>query len=188
MTATSTNERNGVNVDQLVQTIEAIKGQPEIAKFEFRAHTTWEGGGRSRTEIQGFHGALQEDTSREQPFVLVGDEPPVLLGHNAGANAVETLLHALSSCLAVGFVYNAAARGIEVRSLDFDLEGDLDLRGFLGLSETVRPGYEGIRVRYRVEADAPREELVALCDYVQRTSPVLDIVRNPVPVTVELAS
>jgi len=178
--------RNGINVDQLVQTIEAIQGQPEIAKFQFRARTSWEGGGRSRTEIQGFHGALQEDTSREQPFVLIGDEPPVLLGKNAGPNAVEAVLHALASCLTVGFIYNAAARGIEVRSLDFELEGDLDLHAFLGLSKTVRPGYNGIRIRYRVDADAPREQLEELCDYVQSTSPVLDIVRNPVPVSVEL--
>lgn len=185
---TTTTERNGVNVDQLVQTIEAVKDRPEIAKFQFRAHTTWEGGARSRTEIQGLHGALQEDTSREEPFVVIGDEPPVLLGHNAGPNAVESVLQALAGCLTVGFVYNAAARGIEVRSLDFDLEGDLDLHAFLGLSEDSRAGYEGIRVRYHVDADAPREQLEELCEYVQRTSPVLDIIRNPVPVNVELVA
>lgn len=186
MTAPTTTERNGVNVDQLVGTINAIKAQPEIAKFRFRAHSTWKGGGRTDTSIQGFYGALQEDTSRNDPFVLVGDEPPVLLGANAGPNAPEVLLHALASCLSVGFIYNAAARGIEVRSLDFDLEGDLDLLGFLGLSDTVRPGYNGVRVRYRVDADASREELEALCDYVQGTSPLLDIIRNPVPVSIEL--
>jgi len=183
----TTTAPNGINVDQLVQTIEAIKDRPEIAQFQFRAHTTWEGGGRSHTEIQGFHGAMQEDTSRSQPFVMVGDEPPVLLGSNAGPNAVEALLHALASCLTVGFVYNAAARGIDVRSLYFDLEGDLDLHAFLGLSDTVRPGYQAIRVRYHVDADASHDQLTELCDYVQRTSPVLDIVRNPVPVEVELA-
>jgi len=179
--------RNGIDVTQLVDTIEAIKKQPDLAKFQFRSHTTWEGGGRSRTQIKGFYGAGQEDTSREAPIELVGDEPPVLLGQNAGANAVEAVLHALASCLSVGFVYNAAAMGIEVSSLDFDLEGDLDLRAFLGLTDEVRPGYSGIRLTYRVTADAPREKLEELCEYVQRTSPVLDIIRNPVPVTVELA-
>lgn len=186
MATPTTTIRNGVNVDQLVQTVEAIQGQPEIAKFRFRARSRWEGGGRSRTEIQGFHGALQEDSSRQEPFVLIGDEPPVLLGENAGPNAVEAVLQAIASCLTVGFIYNAAARGIEVRGLEFELEGDLDLHGFLGLSQTVRPGYSGIRVRYRVDAAAPREQLEELCDYVQSTSPVLDIVRNPVPVEVEL--
>jgi uncharacterized OsmC-like protein len=86
----------------------------------------------------------------------------------------------------VGFIYNAAAQGIEVEGLKFDMEGDLDLRAFLGLSEEVRPGYEGIRLIYQVKSDAPREKIVELCNYVQKTSPVLDIIRNPVPVTVSL--
>jgi uncharacterized OsmC-like protein len=178
---------NGVNVDQLVGTVNAIKANPALARFTFRASTEWAGGGRSRTCIQGFYGAGAEDTSRAQPFVLDGDEPPVLLGQNAGPNAVEAVLHALASCLAVGFVYNAAAQGIRIDALSFDLEGDLDLRAFLGLSDAVRPGYEGIRLTYRVKADAPREKLEALCDYVQKTSPVLDLLRNPVPVTIAMA-
>jgi len=179
---------NGVNVQQLIDTVNAVKGNPEIARFRFRAETDWVEGGHSRTEIQGFYGAGQEDTSRARPFVLEGDEPPVLLGTNAGPNAVEAVLHALASCLAVGFIYNAAARGIKVESLGFRLEGDLDLHAFLGLSETMRPGYENIKVTYRVKADASRERIVELCDYVQKTSPVLDIIRNPVPVTVSLES
>jgi len=178
---------NGVNVDQLVATVQAIQEKPEIARFQFRAQNEWIDGGHSRTTIQGFYGAGQEDESRSQPFVLEGDEPPVLLGGNAGPNAVEAILHALASCLAVGFVYNAAAQGITVESLNFDLEGDLDLQAFLGLSEDVRPGFENIRLTYRVKSDAPREKIEALCDYVQRTSPVLDMLRNPVPVSVALA-
>jgi uncharacterized OsmC-like protein len=179
---------NEVDVEQLVGTIGAIKENPDLARFTFRARTEWQGGGHSRTEIRGFYGAGSEDASREHPFVLEGDEPPVLLGTNRGPNAVEAVLHALASCLAVGFVYNAAAQGIEVRSLSFDLEGNLDLHGFLGLSQEVRPGYQGVRVAYRVDADAPREKLVELCEYVQRTSPVLDILRNPVPVRIDLVS
>ena len=177
---------NGVNVDQLVGTVTAVKENPEIARFQFRAHTNWVDGGQSRTTIQSFYGAGQEDASRTEPFVLEGDEPPVLLGGNRGPNAVEAVLHALASCLAVGFIYNAAAQGIKVDALDFDLEGDLDLQGFLGLSEQVRPGYEGVSVTYRVKSDAPREKIEELCTYVQKTSPVLDIIRNPVPVTVRL--
>ncbi len=186
--ATDTQNRNGVNVTQLVGTIDLIKQQPELAQFKFRAHTSWQGGGRSQTTIQKFYGAGQEDASRQAAFTLIGDEPAVLLGQNAGPNAVEAVLHAIASCLTVGFIYNAAALGIEVRSLEYDLEGDLDLRGFLGLSEEVRPGYSGISVRYYVDTDAPREKVEELCAYVQKTSPVLDIVRNPVPVTVVLAS
>jgi uncharacterized OsmC-like protein len=177
---------NGVNVDQLLTTVNAVQQDPEIARFQFRAHNEWIGGGQSRTSIQGFYGARQEDITRTRPFILQGDEPPVLLGGNAGPNAVEAVLHALASCLAVGFAYNAAAQGINVESLEFDLLGDLDLRAFLGLSKDVRPGYEGIRLTYRVKSDAPKEKIVALCDYVQKTSPVMDIIRNPVPVTISL--
>ncbi|MDR7476307.1 MAG: OsmC family protein, partial [Armatimonadota bacterium] len=128
---------NGVDVGQLVATVEAIKANPDLARFTFRATSEWVTGGRSRTEIRGLYGAGQEDTSRARPFVLEGDEPPVLLGTNAAPNAVEAVLHALASCLAVGFIYNAAARGIKVERLQFALEGDLDLRGFLGLSDRV---------------------------------------------------
>ena len=177
---------NGVNVDQLIGTINAIKANPDLAHFKFRAKNEWVNGGHSRTSIQSFFGAGQEDTSRDKPFVLEGDEPPVLLGANAGPNAVEAVLHALASCLAVGFVYNAAAQGIKIESLEFDLEGDLDLHAFLGLSDQVRPGYDNISLSYRVKSDAPREKIEALCNYVQKTSPVLDIIRNPVPVTVSL--
>ncbi|HSJ54057.1 MAG TPA: OsmC family protein [Anaerolineae bacterium] len=186
MTNQRAGQPNGVNVEQLVATMDAIRRNPELARFRFRAHNAWIDGGHSRTTIQGFYGAGQEDTSRTKPHILEGDEPAVLLGSNAGANAVEAVLHALASCLAVGFVYNAAAQGINVESLSFDLEGELDLRGFLGLSRDVRPGYEGIRLTYRVRSDAPREKVEALCEYVQQTSPVLDMLRNPVPVKVQL--
>jgi uncharacterized OsmC-like protein len=177
---------NGVNVDQLVGTIDAIKENTGLARCKFRAETEWISGGHSRTKIQSFHAAGQEDTTRTQPFILEGDEPPVLLGENHGPNAVESVLHALASCLAVGFVYNAAAMGIRVESLSFKLVGDLDLHAFLGLSEKSRPGYENIKLTYRVKSDASREKIVELCNYVQKTSPVLDIIRNPVPVTVAL--
>jgi len=177
---------NGVNVDQLVGTIEAIKGDPAIAKFQFRAETKWINGGHCETKIKSFYGAKAEDTSRSKPLVIVGDEPSVLLGEGHGANAVEAVLHAMASCLCVGLVYNAAALGISISFLDFSLEGNIDLHCFLGLSETIRPGYENIKMEIRIKADAPKEKLEELCSYAQKTSPVLDMIRNPVPVTVEL--
>ena len=179
---------HGVDVDQLQETIAHIESEPELARFTFRATSEWEHGARTRTEITSFHGAGKE--SGERSFVLEGDEPDVLLGSNTAPNAVETLLHALASCLAVGFAYNAAAQGIEVEALDFELEGDLDLRSFLGMVEPdrLRPGYDSIDVRYRVKADAPRDKLEELCSYVQRTSPVMDALRNPVNVSVSMQS
>lgn len=188
MTTQISTKLNGVDLDQLIGTINVIKETPEVAQFTFRAHNEWVNGGHSRTDIQDFYGAIQEDSSRSEPFVIEGDEPPVLLGENHGPNAVEMILHALASCLAVGFVYNAAAQGITVESLEFDLEGDINLHGFLGLAQDVRPGYENITLTYHVKSDAPREKILELCEYVQKTSPVLDIIRNPVPVTVSLTN
>jgi uncharacterized OsmC-like protein len=176
---------NGVNVAQLVETIDLIKNRPELARFTFRSETEWESGGRTRTRITDFYGAGQ-DMQHGRSIEIVGDEPPVLLGGDTAANAVEAVLHALGSCLAVGFAYNAAAQGIEIRELRFRGEGDLDLHGFLGLREDVRPGFDRIRFTVSVDADAPRETLDELADYVQRTSPVLDIIRNPVPVSVKV--
>ncbi len=178
---------NGVDVAQLQETVGAIQQDPSLAEFRFRAHNRWEHGGHSRTEIRSFYGAGQEDDSRTQTFVIEGDEPPVLLGGNQAPNAVEAVLHALASCLAVGFAYNAAAKGIEVRDLEFELEGDLNLHGFLGLSDQVRAGYSDIRVTYTVDCDADEQTVAELCEYVQRTSPVMDILRNPVDVEVRRA-
>jgi uncharacterized OsmC-like protein len=177
---------NGVNVEQLLATIEAVKGDPDIALFKFRSNTQWIKGGNSRTQIKGFYGAKQEDTSRSKPFILEGDEPPVLLGENHGANAVEAVLHALASCFAVGIVYNAAAMDIKVNALNIAIEGELDLHAFLGLSESLRPGYKQLIVKINLDANTSREKLDELLAYVQKTSPVLDIIRNPVPVTLEL--
>lgn len=184
--ATATQTINGVDLQRLTATIGAIEQQPDLAQFEFRSRTRWEGGARSTTTIDAFYGAGSEQ-QRTRTHTLAGDEPEVLLGDDSAPNAVEMVLAALSSCLAVGYAYNAAARGIEIEELTFEVEGDLDLRSFVGL-EGVRPGYEAIRVRYQVKSPASREQLVELCDYVQQTSPVLDIVTNRVPVTVDLVA
>ncbi len=177
---------NGIDTDQLVATVNAIKENPDIARFQFRTDTEWVSGGHSRSSAQGFFGAGTEDGSRKKPFIIEGDEPPVLLGSNTGPNAVEAILASIGSCLAVGFVYNAAAQGIKVKSLKFTIKGDIDLHGFLGLSEEIRPGYQNISVSYKINSDAPREKIEELCEYVQRTSPVLDMIRNGLPVSVTL--
>jgi uncharacterized OsmC-like protein len=181
----TTQTRNGVNVEQLVDTINLIQENPDLAKFEFRTRSQWEGGGRSLTTIEGYYGA-GEERPHQRTHILVGDEPDVLLGQDSGPNALETVLAALASCLAVGYAYNAAARGIEIEDLTFELDGKLDLHAFLGLSEDTRPGFESVRVRWSVDSPASRDELIELCEYVQKTSPVLDIIANRVPVSVEL--
>jgi uncharacterized OsmC-like protein len=185
-TQTNTTTLNGVNVEQLIGTITHIKEQPDLAKFQFRAKNEWIDGAHSRTTIHTFYGAGQEHRNESEPFVMESDEPHVLLGENKAPNAVESVLHALASCIGVGFIYNAAAQNIKVEELEMNLEGTIDLHGFLGLSDSRRPGYDNINLTYRVKSDAPEEELKELCSYVQKTSPVLDIIKNPVPVSINM--
>lgn len=176
---------NGVDVQNLVATIEAVKNDPALAEFQFRASTKWHSGAHVRTHIQGFHGVKQEDQSRQQPFVLEGDEPPVLLGSNQGANAVELLLAGLTACLSVGIAYNAAARGIVIEAMRLDVTGDIDLHGFLGLSETIRAGCHVIDIACHIKSDASDSAIADLLEHVQKTSPVTDMVRHPTPVHVK---
>ncbi|WP_306533745.1 OsmC family protein [Geobacter sp.] len=178
-------EVNGVNVDQLLATIEQIKMKPEIAKFKFRATNRWVGGTHNQATIKDFYGACAEDDSR-QPMVFDLDEPPVLLGGNRGANPVEYLLAALSGCLTTSLVAHAAARGIAVRGVSSRYEGDLDLRGFLGLSEDVKVGFETIRVYFTIDADLSDEQKEELIRMAQKYSPVFNTIANPVPVSVQL--
>lgn len=183
----TTTMRHGVDVDRLVQTIDAIKGDAGVASFTFRATTTWESGGAAVGEISGFRHMGQE-TPHARTHVLRGDEPDVLLGQDEGPNAVELVLAALGFCYSVGFAYNAAAMGIDLQELSYDVEGDLDLRNFVGVEDGPRPGFTQIRVKGHAKAsNATQEQLEELCRYVQRTSPVGDIISNPVPVSVSLS-
>lgn len=177
---------NGVNVDRLVETVEAVENTLSLAKFQFRAQNRWIRGGHNRTTVKDFYGAGQEDTSRKQAFVFDKDEPDVLLGEDKGANPVEYVLAALAGCLTTSLVYHAAAQGIRIDEVESRYEGDLDLRGFLGLDEKVRNGYQNLRVTFRVKGDAPQEKLEELVQLAQRRSPVFDIVSHPVPVSVQV--
>jgi uncharacterized OsmC-like protein len=176
---------NGVNVTQLFGAIELISGNAEIARFQFRNRNKWIDGGLNRSSIDGFYGALEEQ-KRKTPFVLDNDEPPVLLGEDRGANPVEQVLHGLAGCITTTLVYHAAAKGIKIDEMETSFEGDLDLRGLLGLPGAKRNGYEEIRVRVKVKADASREEIEELVKLAERRSPVYDIVTNPVPVKVSI--
>lgn len=186
MAKTEQTTMNGVNLDQLFDTIKVIKETPSLAKFTFRAANQWINGGHNRTTIKDFYGAGQEDTSRQTPFVMDNDEPAVLLGQDRGANPVEYVFHALAGCLTTSLVYHAAAQGIRIEEVESRFEGDLDLHGFLGLSDQVRNGYDNIRVTFKIKADAPEEKLEELIKLAQQRSPVFDIVSNPTPVSVRL--
>lgn len=173
---------NGVDVTALADTIDAIKGNVEIAKFNFRLTNKWIGGDKNRSTIREFTGALAEQREGVQAFIADNGEHPVLLGHDEAPNPVEWLLHALIGCMTTTTAYHAAARGIEVSAIDSQIEGDLDLRGFLGLSADVRKGYSAIRVRMRVKTKAD----AATIKEITAMSPVHDVVSRSVPVSVQI--
>lgn len=176
---------NGVNVDQLFKTIEMIKENPEIARFKFRATNKWINGTHCRGTIKDFYGAMQEDDTRP-PMHYDMDEPPVLLGNNEGRNPVEYLLVALSGCLTTTLIAHSSARGIEIRGVRSRYEGDLDLRGFLGLSEEVPVGYQNIRVYFTIDADVSEEKKLEMIKMAQKYSPVFNTVTRVTPVSVHL--
>ena len=179
---TTANVKNGVNVDQLVETIGHIQQQPELAKFEFRAKNNWIDGGHCVSSIKSFYGAGQEDTSRQETFTMECSHPQVLLGEDEAATPPETVLHALASCLTGAMVYHAAANGINIDSAESSVKAGADLHGFLGLDPEVRTGFDGITVSLKVKSDASEEQLMNLAKF----SPVFDIVTNPTPVKLEI--
>ncbi len=176
---------NGLDVQAAISTVAALKADRSLAHFQFRVRNRWKNGTENRSTIQDFYGAGREDKSRRQAFEYVHDEPPILLGSNAGANPGEFLLHALAGCITTTLVLHATARGITLRELSTEIQGDLDVRGALGLDETVPPEFEKIRVRLQVEADCPDEELEDLIAFAQEHSTVTNTIRRPVPVLLE---
>ena len=176
---------NGVDLDRLSGTIDAVTADPALARFQFRARNHWIDGGYSRTTIKDFYGAGQEDATRTQPFTVDSDEPPVLLGQNRAPNTGEYVLHALAACVSGTIVYHAAARGIALDGLETTIQGDLDVQGFLGLDSNVRPGYQQIQVGIKVAGDLDDDQLAELRS-LTRFSPVRDIVSNPVPVAIDV--
>lgn len=179
---------NGVDVPALKETIEAIEADPSLGWSQWRNRNRWCDGGLNRSEIQGFYAAGREDESRKVAFVFDNDEPPVLLGENRGPNPVEFILHALAGCITTTMVYYAASMGIELSRVETEFEGDIDLRGLLGISDTVDPGYQEIRVDVRLEGDGTPEQLDALIEIAKAHSPVFDTLSRPVDVRIRRSS
>ena len=175
---------NGIDVLRLQKTIDAVEIEPEKGKFTIRTRTEWAGGCSCRTFIE--RDSPADGAKKSTKFVVKSDEPPALLGRDLAPNAVEFVLHALASCLAVGFVLKAALVEIKIEALEFFLEGDIDLSNFFCRSEEARPGLQNVSVRCAVAADAPQEVIEDLCREVVERSAVMDIVKNPVPVTISV--
>ena len=179
--------RNGVDTTTMFATLDAIKAQPEIAKFQFRARNRWLGGAHNQSTIKGFYAAGGEDTSRTKAFVLDAGEPAILLGTDTGPNPAEYLLHALAACVTTSLVYSAAARGVRLTSVESTIEGDLDVQGALGTNtEDYRNGYERIRMTVTISGDAPPEKLRQVVQRGTDRSVVFDSIANGVPISVDV--
>ena len=179
------NQTNGLDMEALVGTVEAVKQDPSLGAFEFRATNQWINGGENRSRIKEFYGAGSEDESRTDAFEFTNGEPPVLLGANEGANPVEFLLHALAGCVTTTTVLHAAARGIQIERLSTELVGTIDVQGLLALDDTVPVGYEQIQIKMDIKADCSDDELDELLAFAKDHSPVCNTICRPVPVTVE---
>jgi uncharacterized OsmC-like protein len=175
--------RNGVDTPKLFATIAAVADQPSLAKFQFRAQSRWISGTHCHSTVAGFYGVGGE-MQHVTAFGVNSDHPKILCGEDRGPTPVEHLLHALAGCLTAGIANIAAARGVTLQSCECTVEGDMDLRGILGLSDAVRNGFQGIRVSFDIEGDAPVEILKKIVEQSRARSAVFDILTNGVPVSI----
>jgi uncharacterized OsmC-like protein len=183
MTVQTKKYTNGVDTERLHETVKAVKTSPKLGEFTFQVNNRWIDGGHNRSEVNLFAGQGQIFAHKTK-FELAADEPEILLSSDSAAGPVEHLLHALASCVTTSMVYHAAARGISIERVESALEGDLDLRGFLGLDPSVRNGCQQIRLKLRIKADLTDEHLQELSSLGPTFSPIFDSLRNGVPIAV----
>jgi len=177
--------RHGVNTPALLATINAVKGTPALAKFQFRASSRWVSGTYSESRVESFTGAGGEH-SHQTAFSYGADHPAVLVGQDRGPTPIEFLLHGLAACITAGIGNIAAVRGVTLTSVESHVEGDIDLQGILGLSHDVRNGYERIRIDITIAGDAPAEKLREIVEQSRARSAVFDVLTNGVPVDVSI--
>ena len=184
MTTMDNPTRNGVDTATLFATLDAVRATPQIGTFQFRATNRWVSGTHNQSTLHGFYGAMQEMTHK-QPFTFDADHPEVLVGKVNAPTPVEFLLHAIAACLTAGIANIAAARGVNLDSVESTVEGDIDLLGILGLSDDVRNGYKQIRISFTLRGDDP-EKLASVVEQSRRRSAVYDVLSNGVPVDISI--
>jgi uncharacterized OsmC-like protein len=177
---------NGVNVEALFGAQDALKQAPEAAQFKWRASVTWLNGTHSKSTIETFYG-LGAEQKHKKPYTFEADHPEVFAAADNGATPVEIVLAGLASCLTAGVAAVAQARKVQLRSVSATLEAGMDIRGILGVDQDVRNGFDGIKVTYKIDADASPEDIKAIVAQSQKRSAVYDIITNPTNVTVEVA-
>ena len=178
---------NGVDTHSLFGTLDAVRAQPDLARFQFRTTTRWINGTHNRTVVSDFYGAGGEHT-HAQDFTIDADHPAVLVGEDRGPTPAEHLLQALGSCLMSGLANIAAARNVELGEVSARIEGDINLLGIFGLDPEVRNGFENVRVTFHVQGAAQAEQLERLVERARRRSAVYDVMTNGVAVTIDVAT
>jgi uncharacterized OsmC-like protein len=176
---------NGVNVEALIGARAALTEAPEAARFRWRATCRWMNGTHSRSSVEEFFG-LGADQRHRTAFTFEADHPEVFAAEDNGATPVEYVLVGLGACLTAGIAAVAQHRKIQLRSVAATIEGSMDLQGILGIDSDVRNGFDGIKVTFKIDADATQDEIRALVAQSQKRSAVFDIVTNPTNVTVEV--
>jgi uncharacterized OsmC-like protein len=178
--------RNGVDTATLFATLDAVKAQPEIAKFQFLASNNWVNGAHNRSTLSGFYGALQE-MEHKHVTTVDADHPAVLVGDDNAPSPVEYLLHAIAACLTAGVANVAAVRGVELTKVTSTVQGDIDCWGFRVVSGSVRNGYEQIKVSFHIDGDADEETLRRIVEQSRKRSPS-DVLTNGTPVHVDVVT
>lgn len=176
---------NGVNVEALLGAREALTDAPEAAQFKWRASCEWKNGTHSHSTVESFFG-LGEEQARTTVFNFDADHPEVFASEDNGATPVEYVLVGLASCLTAGVAAIAQHREIQLNSVVATLEGGMDIQGILGIDSDVRNGFDGIKVSFKIDADADDDDIKALVAQSQKRSAVYDIITNPTNVTVEV--
>jgi uncharacterized OsmC-like protein len=182
-----TSVNNGVNVAALLEAREALTATPAAALFKWRASCNWENGTHSSSTVESFFG-LGEEQKHVRKYTFDADHPEVFASEDKGATPVELVLVGLASCLTAGIAAVAQHRDIQLKSVKATLEAPMDIQGILGIDSDVRNGFEGVTVKYEIDADASQEDIEALVAQSQKRSAVFDIVTNPTNVTVEVNS
>jgi uncharacterized OsmC-like protein len=177
---------NGVNVAALLGARDALSKAPEAAKFNWRASCKWKNGTHSQTNVKGFFGLGQEQSHKTE-FTFETDHPEIFASEDKGATPVELVLTGLAGCLTAGVAAIAQLRNIQLRSVTATVEGGMDIQGILGVDSDVRNGFDGIKVKFDIDADATRDEIEALVAQSQKRSAVYDIVTNPTNVSVTVS-
>jgi uncharacterized OsmC-like protein len=176
---------NGVNVEALLGAREALTDAPDAAQFQWRATCEWKNGTHSNSTVEGYFG-LGEEHKHKTTFTFDADHPEVFASEDLGATPVEYMLVGLASCLTAGIAAVAQHREIQLNSVIATLDAGMNIQGILGIDSDVRNGFDGIKVTYKIDADASEDDIKALVAQSQKRSAVYDIITNPTNVTVEV--